>query len=139
MIPIKPKGDKVMRMHAHTATLEAGKVLLRKGAPWLDEFRSEVLAFPHGKHDDQVDALSQLMTWAEDRRIPKCEHPAHAVAGLSAPTSDYASARSDTRLQKEVNDPEFFNRHHRPIRPVSVACGDAQCAEPWRDQHRIEE
>ena len=69
--PIKPKGDKVMRMRVHTPTLEAGKVLLKKGAPWLDELRAEVLAFPHGKHDDQVDALSQLMTWTEDWRIPK--------------------------------------------------------------------
>ena len=46
--------------------------LLKKDAPWLDELRGEVLAFPYGKHDDQIDALSQLMTWAEDRRIPKC-------------------------------------------------------------------
>ena len=69
--PIKPKGDKVMRMRVHTPTLEAGKVLLKKDAPWLDELRAEVLAFPYGKHDDQVDALSQLMTWAEDWRIPK--------------------------------------------------------------------
>ena len=69
--PIKPKGDKVMRMRVHTPTLEAGKVLLKKDAPWLDELRTEVLAFPYGKHDDQVDALSQLMTWAEDWRISK--------------------------------------------------------------------
>jgi predicted phage terminase large subunit-like protein len=52
-------------MNAHTATLEAGKVFLRKGAPWLDELRTEMLAFPYGRHDDQVDALSQLMTWNE--------------------------------------------------------------------------
>ena len=69
--PIKPTGDKGMRMRVHTPTLEAGKVLLKKDAPWLDDFRSEILAFPYGKHDDQVDALSQLMTWAEDWRIPK--------------------------------------------------------------------
>jgi len=68
VIPIKPKGDKVMRLHAHTATIEAGKVLLPKEARWLDEFRREVLAFPHGKHDDQVDALSQLMTWIQERQ-----------------------------------------------------------------------
>ncbi len=83
VIPIKPKGDKVMRMRAHTATLESGKVLLQKGAPWLDEFRCEVLAFPYGKHDDQVDALSQLMTWAEDRRIPKCSVRHLAVGDMS--------------------------------------------------------
>jgi predicted phage terminase large subunit-like protein len=71
VIGIKPKGDKVMRMHAHTATLEAGKVFFKAGVPWLDDFRSEVLAFPYGRHDDQVDALSQLMTWEAERRIPK--------------------------------------------------------------------
>lgn len=68
VIPIKPKGDKIMRMHAHTASLEAGKVLLPNSAPWRDEFRTEMLAFPYGKHDDQVDALSQLMTWHYERR-----------------------------------------------------------------------
>ena len=28
---------------------------------WIDEFRAEINAFPNGKHDDQVDALSQLI------------------------------------------------------------------------------
>jgi predicted phage terminase large subunit-like protein len=68
VIAITPKGDKIMRMHGHTASLEAGKVLLPKSAPWLGEFLIEMLAFPHGKHDDQVDALSQLMTWHYERR-----------------------------------------------------------------------
>lgn len=71
VIAVKPKGDKAMRMHAHTATLEAGKVALPQSAPWLDAFRTEVLAFPYGKHDDQVDALSQLMTWHQEWRIPR--------------------------------------------------------------------
>ena len=65
VIAIKPNGDKEVRMNVHTATLEAGKVFLRAGAPWLGELRPEMLAFPRGRHDDQVDALSQLMTWNE--------------------------------------------------------------------------
>lgn len=60
---VKPEGDKVVRMSACTAQIEAGAVLLPDEAPWLDEFRSEVLAFPQGAHDDQVDALSQLINW----------------------------------------------------------------------------
>lgn len=67
VIPIKPKGDKVMRMHGHTASLEAGKLLLPKSAAWLDDFLVEILAFPNAAHDDQVDALSQLMTWHYER------------------------------------------------------------------------
>jgi predicted phage terminase large subunit-like protein len=37
-------------------------VLLPKDAPWLAEFVSELLSFP-GRHDDQVDALSQGLAW----------------------------------------------------------------------------
>jgi predicted phage terminase large subunit-like protein len=60
-IAIKPEGDKVMRMNKHTARIEAGSVFLPRQAPWLDAFRTELLAFPAGLHDDQVDALSQAL------------------------------------------------------------------------------
>jgi predicted phage terminase large subunit-like protein len=60
-IGILPEGDKVMRMSAQTARIEAGSVLLPKQAPWLDEFRREVLDFPASRHSDQVDALSQAL------------------------------------------------------------------------------
>jgi predicted phage terminase large subunit-like protein len=36
---------------------EAGKVYLVRG-PWVDEFVEEVAAFPTGRHDDQIDAVS---------------------------------------------------------------------------------
>jgi hypothetical protein len=29
-------------------------------APWLADFRSELLSFPAGKHDDQVDAIGLI-------------------------------------------------------------------------------
>lgn len=47
----------------HTARFEAAKVLFPKDAPWLADLLSELLAFPFGKHDDQVDALAQLLQW----------------------------------------------------------------------------
>lgn len=55
--------DKKTRMNGETAKLEAGSLILPKGAPWLDEFMMEFLAFPGGKHDDQIDALSQFLLW----------------------------------------------------------------------------
>jgi predicted phage terminase large subunit-like protein len=64
---IKPEGDKVLRMNAQTAKIEAGAVHLPKNAPWLDDLRSEVLAFPHGVHDDQVDSISQALNWMAAR------------------------------------------------------------------------
>jgi len=69
-VPMNPSGDKVMRMHGQTARIEAGSVLLPARAPWLEEFRREMLAFPHGRYDDQVDALAQGLHQAFARRVP---------------------------------------------------------------------
>lgn len=55
--------DKRTRMNGETAKLEAGSLILPKFAPWLDDFLLEYLAFPGGKHDDQIDALSQFLNW----------------------------------------------------------------------------
>jgi predicted phage terminase large subunit-like protein len=60
-IPMIPDGDKVMRMSRYSSKIEAGYVSLPFIAPWLDDFHAEILAFPLGRHDDQVDALSQLL------------------------------------------------------------------------------
>jgi hypothetical protein len=34
----------------------------------LEAFRTELLAFPHGKHDDQVDSVSQFLGWVSKQR-----------------------------------------------------------------------
>jgi predicted phage terminase large subunit-like protein len=60
-IGIMPEGDKIMRMAAQTAVIEAGAVHLPARAPWLEEFKKELLSFPASKHDDQIDALSQAL------------------------------------------------------------------------------
>ena len=63
--------DKATRMYGETAKLQAGSLVLPKAAPWLDEFLMEYLAFPGGRHDDQIDALSQFLIWrTEAETIP---------------------------------------------------------------------
>jgi len=64
---VQPQGDKVTRLTAHTHTLEQGRVILPRYAPWLDTFLEEMLAFPNGKHDDQVDSVSQFLHWHANR------------------------------------------------------------------------
>lgn len=46
-----------------SAMIQTGGLVLPRSAPRMAEFVSEVVPFSNGKHDDQVDALSQLMTW----------------------------------------------------------------------------
>ena len=64
----KAEGSKVDRMVAQSAKIEAGHVLLPKEADWLDTFLHELLAFPTGRHDDQVDSVSQFLKWASSQR-----------------------------------------------------------------------
>jgi hypothetical protein len=45
----------------------AGHILLPKEASWLNTFLHELLAFPTGRHDDQVDSVSQFLKWASQR------------------------------------------------------------------------
>jgi predicted phage terminase large subunit-like protein len=60
----KPEGSKADRMVAESAKIEAGQVYLPRQADWLDTFLLELLAFPNGRHDDQVDSVSQFLKWA---------------------------------------------------------------------------
>jgi predicted phage terminase large subunit-like protein len=60
----KPDGCKADRMVAQSAKIEAGHVHLPRAAEWLDSFLLELLAFPLGRHDDQVDSVSQFLKWA---------------------------------------------------------------------------
>jgi predicted phage terminase large subunit-like protein len=67
-IACDPEGDKIVRMATQAAKIEAGEVFLPRVAPWLDEFKSELLQFPRGSYDDQVDSLSQFLNWVQKRR-----------------------------------------------------------------------
>ncbi|MGE0830286.1 MAG: phage terminase large subunit [Hyphomonadaceae bacterium] len=68
-VAIKPEGDKVMRISGQSHKFEAGSVVLPEAAPWLADFEAELLAFPKGRHDDQVDAVSQYLRWCDTRRV----------------------------------------------------------------------
>ena len=64
--PIKPKGDKVQRLLGVTPMFESGQVLLPHAAPWLDVYLHELCAFPLGRHDDMVDATTQVLGWLRE-------------------------------------------------------------------------
>ena len=60
---LRPDADKQTRMERHVARFEAGNFFLPKSAPWLHDCELELLAFPNGRHDDQVDAVLLFLEW----------------------------------------------------------------------------
>ena len=61
-ISFNPEGSKQVRATCVTKLIRDGRVRLLKDAVWLKDFAKEVRAFQYGAHDDQIDALVQLLT-----------------------------------------------------------------------------
>ena len=60
-LPIKPLAadtDKVSRARPMSARYETGSVYHRQNTPWLVDFEDEMISFPNGRHDDQVDTAA---------------------------------------------------------------------------------
>ncbi|WP_108857434.1 phage terminase large subunit [Aliiroseovarius pelagivivens] len=66
-----PKDDKATRLLSVSHLIEGGQISVPVESPWLAEFQREITLFPNGRHDDQVDSLSQFLKWhAEPVAMP---------------------------------------------------------------------
>jgi predicted phage terminase large subunit-like protein len=78
--------DKLTRMEMETPAIEAGKVLLKAEADWLDMFKAEITQFPYAKHDDIVDSVSQYLKRVRVRGFPRSRvtlvGPSDPLSGL---------------------------------------------------------
>lgn len=61
--PIPVERDKIGRLYVQQAKFEAGLVLFPRAARFLAELETELLTFPQGKTDDQVDSISQALAY----------------------------------------------------------------------------
>src|SRR5215470_16070050 len=84
------RGDKAVRAQSMRGRMAMLGLYVRQGAPWFADLRAELLSFPAGKHDDQVDALGlvgQLLDRISAKQKPKPPEFAH--------DDDYRSASDD--------------------------------------------
>jgi predicted phage terminase large subunit-like protein len=70
MVAVQPEGGKLTRAQAVSPLVEAGNVYLPNPRPhgtlireraWVEDFVHQLIVFPHGAHDDDVDAFTQLL------------------------------------------------------------------------------
>ena len=64
--PLKAEKKKELRIDAIQPRFVVGTVWFQKGAAWLDKIESELLAYPHGAHDDVIDALAYMEQMANE-------------------------------------------------------------------------
>jgi predicted phage terminase large subunit-like protein len=67
VLTVTPDKDKQSRVISQSDLFEGGSISLPTRAEWRDTFVGELLAFPGGQHDDQVDALVQGLAWQRGR------------------------------------------------------------------------
>ena len=58
---LKPFTDKMARARPLQARMQQGMVRFDTSAPWYEALRTELLRFPAGVHDDQVDGIAWLI------------------------------------------------------------------------------
>lgn len=72
---LQPLTDKMVRAQPLRGRMQAGKVYFDEHADWYEELRKELMRFPAGKHDDQIDALAWAVRLSLLRQAPKEKAP----------------------------------------------------------------
>ena len=97
-----PRISKEERVEAQSARLETGDYLLPDAAPWLDELRRELLAFPSGKYDDQVDSVFQFVAWSAGRQADAMYRRDPVTGRLRRPERPRSNRRQQQERQRET-------------------------------------
>ena len=80
------RGDKAVRAQSIRGRMELDGLYIPTQARWYSAFLSELLNFPAGKHDDQVDALGligQVLDRMNAGAAPKSEGPIRGVLRMT--------------------------------------------------------
>jgi predicted phage terminase large subunit-like protein len=83
LIPVEPQGGKAARVAAVSPVIEARNVWLPQEAPWVGDFVEECAAFPNGRYDDQVDAMSQALLRLTARPDPRAQRRYTSTGGVT--------------------------------------------------------
>jgi predicted phage terminase large subunit-like protein len=114
--PLGVRADKAVRAGVWASQAQGGLVHLVAG-PWTEAFLEEVLRFPLGRHDDQVDAVSGACElWLEHHR-PFCR----PVVRVTAPRNPWLPGSSmaeqwdldHRRFRGDFREPPPFPRPDR--------------------------
>lgn len=73
IIKINPTKDKITRIIDVLSIIEGRRVKIPSNAEWKNAFIKEIISFPRGNNDDQVDSISQLLNWFKEKDSIKKE------------------------------------------------------------------
>lgn len=65
---VRARDSKLDRLVPQLDLLQSDRVRFCGTSPWWEILRREMAAFPEGRHDDQVDSISQFLGWIRGRQ-----------------------------------------------------------------------
>lgn len=101
IVPIQPDGGKVARANSIQGMVESGHVYLNKYAAWRDDFIKECCDFPKGRHDDQVDNMTQVLNYLKSTCAEVNAKPVDTIKNIWTEDmhEDYRSASESVRAK----------------------------------------
>jgi predicted phage terminase large subunit-like protein len=83
------RGDKTVRAQSIIGRMGLEGLYLPAAADWMPALRAELMRFPHGRHDDQVDALGLIGQLIDIMLVGKAPAPAiKPIRGIDELTMD---------------------------------------------------
>ena len=95
---LKPLTDKLTRANPLRGRMQLGKVFFDRSAAWFTDLNKEMLHFPAGKHDDQIDALAWAIRLTLERSPPADPHPAPRLKSWKDKLSAYTGERGASHM-----------------------------------------
>ncbi|KAA0971085.1 phage terminase large subunit [Aureimonas fodinaquatilis] len=90
--------DKVARARSFQGQMASGKVFFRRGTEWQADLISELMVFPNGRHDDQVDAITKTTQMLDRMRGAPDSQAANTMRNAFAARNAFAPRKAGTRL-----------------------------------------
>lgn len=70
IIPVSTNGvEKKIRIDNSSGSIANGNIFIPKQATWLFDFEQQVMQFPNGRHDEDLDCLAQFLTWHKNNSV----------------------------------------------------------------------
>ena len=99
IVPMSPNNNsKEFRLDGVSPMFEAGRVFIPKAGLWVPEYESELLSFPMGKYDDQVDMTSQYLAWVR-KKITRGSRP---LTGQEHTTGSANKDKVKAEIEKNI-------------------------------------
>lgn len=95
-----PDKDKETRALPAASLIDTDRIFFLRGASWLHEFEAELLHFPYGTHDDQVDCLAYAARYLADSVRPPRREPVADKSVIDKHFDDYS--KNKKRTQRKV-------------------------------------